>query len=136
MTTITQKPQAARRRTSRAVAVAGTVLATSVLWLVAHLLGVGLRVDQHNGQGPQAIGLPLVAGFTLVISLLGWAALALMERYVKRAVTAWTVLAIAVLLLSFTLILLVGASAGTKTTLSLIHITVAAVLIPALRRGA
>ena len=71
-----------------------------------------------------------------MISLLGWAALALMERYVKRAVTAWSVLAIAVLLLSFALILLVGAGAGTKITLSLIHIAVAAILIPALRRGA
>jgi hypothetical protein len=112
------------------------VLATSLVWLITHLLGVSLRVDQHNGQGPQAIGLPLIAGLTLVVSLLGWGALALMERYIKRAVTVWSVLAFAVLLLSFTAILLVGASVGTKTTLSMIHITVAAMLIPTLRRGA
>ncbi|QNE19731.1 hypothetical protein F1D05_19645 [Kribbella qitaiheensis] len=69
------------------------MLATSLLWLIARLLGADLSVDQHNGQGSQAIGLPLIAGFTLVISLLGWGALALLEHYTLRATTIWSVLA-------------------------------------------
>lgn len=133
MTTNTQKSRVSRHRKSRAAAVGGAVLATSLLWLIAHLLGASLRVDQHNGQGPQVIGLPLVAGFTLTISLLGWGTLALLERYLQRAITAWSVLAVTVLLLSFAPILLAEASVGTKTTLALIHLTVAAILIPTLR---
>lgn len=138
MTSIHQLSRAttpsAQRRRVRAAAVGAAVLATSLLGLIARMLGVGLRVDQHNGQGPQAIGLPLIAGFTLVISLLGWGALALLEHYTRRATTIWSVLAISVLLLSFAPILLAGATTSTKTTLSLIHLTVAAILIPTLRR--
>ncbi|WP_026411315.1 DUF6069 family protein [Actinomadura oligospora] len=133
MTTLTQKPQATGRRRTRAAAVGVAVLATSALWLIAHLLGAHLRVDQHNGQGPQTIGLPLVAGVTLVISMLGWGTLALMERFLRRAVAAWSVLAVVVLALSFAPMLFAEASLGTKTTLSLIHLTVAAILIPTLR---
>ncbi|MCW2912232.1 MAG: transcriptional regulator [Actinomycetia bacterium] len=139
MTTINQTARpttsSAARRRVRAVAVGGAVLATSLLWLVAHALGTNLRVDQHNGSGSQVISLPLVIGFTLVVSLLGWGVLAVLEHYTRLARTIWSVLAVAVLLLSFVPIVAVSATSGTKTMLSLIHIAVAAVLIPLLRRG-
>ncbi|MCO6004130.1 DUF6069 family protein [Actinoallomurus purpureus] len=138
MTSIHQLSRAttssARRRSFRAAAVGGAGLATSLLWLIARTLGADLRADQHNGQGPQVIGVPLILGFTLVISSLGWCALALLEHYTRRATIIWSALAISILLLSFAPILLAGASTGTKTTLALIHLTVAAILIPALQR--
>lgn len=82
------------------------------------------------------VGLPLVIGFTLVLALLGWGALAVLERYIRRARTIWTMIAIAVLMLSFVPILGVEATSGTKSVLSLMHLAVAAVLIPMLRRSA
>nr|WP_245651549.1 DUF6069 family protein [Streptosporangium amethystogenes] len=77
-----------------------------------------------------------VIGFTLVLALLGWGALAVLEQYIRRARTIWTVIAIAVLMLSFVPILGVEATSGTKSMLSLMHLAVAAVLIPRLRRSA
>ncbi|MGP4025774.1 DUF6069 family protein [Actinomadura sp. 3N407] len=75
--------------------------------------------------GSRAIGVLLIIGFTLVISSLGWCALALLEHYTRRVTTVWSALAIAILLPSFAPILLAGASTGTKTTQALIHLTVA-----------
>lgn len=81
------------------------------------------------------VGLPAVIGFTLVSSLLGWGALVLLEKRIRRAGTIWTALAITVLLLSLGLVLAAEAPRATKTVLSLMHITGAAVLILMLRRG-
>ncbi|MBC6468866.1 hypothetical protein HKK74_25730 [Actinomadura alba] len=112
------------------------MLATSLLWLAAQILDIDLRVDQPgDGQPPMTVGLPLIIGFTLALSLLGWGALAVLERYIRRARIIWSLLAGSVLLISFVPILSVGAASGTKTMLSLIHLAVAAVLIPMLRRG-
>lgn len=122
-------------RRVRAIAVGGAALATSLVWLVAHLLDIDLRVDQRNGQPPTIVSLPLVIGSTLAMALLGWSALVVLERYVRRARTIWTVIAIAVLMLSFVPILGVEATSSTKSVLSLMHLAVAAVLIPMLRRS-
>ncbi len=102
---------------------------------MAQILGIDLRVDPHNGQPAGPVGLPNVIGFTLVFSLLGWGVLALLERYARRARTIWTVLALAVLAISFVPVAYVEATAGTKTILSLMHLALASVLIPLLRRG-
>ena len=141
MTTPSQTNRSVTTNTSawrfRALAVGSAVLATSLLWLAAQVLGIDLRVDQPgDGQPPVTVSLPLIIGLTLVLSLLGWGALAVLERYTRRARTIWSVLAGSVLLISFVPIVSVGATSGTKTMLSLIHLAVAAVLIPMLRRGA
>jgi hypothetical protein len=138
MSTIQQTARSgvsARRRPVRAIAVGGAVLAASLLWLAARALGVTFRVDPHHGHPPQVLSLPLIIGFTLFFCLLGWASLALLERLTRSATTIWTALAVLVLLLSFVPIISVSASVGTKTALSLIHCSIAAVLIPAMRRG-
>jgi hypothetical protein len=124
---------AARRRV-RAIAVVGAVAAAGLLWLIARALDVDLRVAQGDGRESQ-VGLPLVAGFTLAVALLGWGVLALLERWTRRARVCWSVLAAAVLLVSFVPIVTVSATGGTKLMLSLMHLAVAAVLIPSLRRG-
>lgn len=122
----------ARRRRGRAAAALGAALATSTVWLVGHTLGVDYVL--RDSMGEATISLPVVIVFTLVFGLLGWASLALLERFTRHARTAWTALAAAVALLSLLPLLPEHATAGTKVTLSLVHLTVAAVLVPVLRR--
>jgi hypothetical protein len=125
-------PTAPHRRL-RAAAVGAAVLATSQVWLAAHALGTNFRLA--DSQGVAVVDLPLTIGFTIIFSLLGWGTLALLEHYTRRARTIWSLLATAVLLLSIVPIFLEEATSGTKIALSLIHLAVAAVLIPMLRRA-
>lgn len=116
-------------------AVGGAVLATIVLWTVALILDIDMRVDPNNGQPPGEIQLPFAAGMTLVVALLAWGLRAALDRLVpRRAARSWTVVAGVVLLLSFLPVLAVGASGGTKAILALAHLAVAAILIPILGR--
>jgi FlaA1/EpsC-like NDP-sugar epimerase len=120
----------------RAIAIGGVTLATVVIWLVARALEVDFKVDQRNGQPPVDVTLPSVIAVTLIVSLLAWGTLALLQRFTSRGTAIWTVLAVVVLLLSYLLLVFAGATAGTKITLFLMHSSVAAVLIPVMRRGA
>jgi hypothetical protein len=115
-------------------AVAGAVVSTIVLWIGARLLDIDLVVDPNNSQPAGRIALPFAAGMTLVVSLLGWGARAVLGRFTRHAARIWTGVAGTVLLLSFLPLLSVGASGGTKAALGLMHIAVAAILIPALGR--
>lgn len=136
-TTLVSRSTIARssRRRGRALTVGAAVLVTSTLWLAARILHIDLRVDMRNGQPPMVVELPLVITFSLVAALLGWATLALLERFTSRGRTIWRLLAAATLLLSFLPIVSVQATTGAKTVLALMHIAVAAVLIPALPGG-
>jgi hypothetical protein len=118
---------------TRVLALAATVAATGAVWLVAHATGVDFRLQ--DGGGAVVIGLGITAGFTLFFSLLGWGALALLERFSRRASVIWTRLAVSVLVLSFVPIFLETATAGTKASLFLIHLAVGVVLISRLRAG-
>ncbi|MEV4115804.1 DUF6069 family protein [Nonomuraea sp. NPDC049695] len=140
MTTLSKTPQSVTPNTStrraRALGVGAAVLSTTLLWLAALAVNIDLRVDPPgDGQPAMIVGLPVTIGSTLVLALIGWGTLAVLERFVRRAGTIWTGLAIAALMLSFVPILSVEATAGTKTVLSLMHLAVAAILIPTLRRG-
>jgi hypothetical protein len=123
-----------RRRTLRATAMLIAAAATSVVWLLAHAAGASFTL-MASGK-TLTIGLPAVIGFTLWFSGLGWITLALLERYSGSAAKTWTRLAAGVLLLSLVPIFAEHASAGTRTALLLIHLTVAAVLIPVFRHTA
>jgi hypothetical protein len=132
-------PGKARRRRLRAVAAVGAVVATSAIWLVASALGADFRLT--DAAGSVVLSLPTIIAFTLWFVSLGWLSLALLERFSRRrrpiaARTAWTVLAASVTALSLVPIYLENATAGTKVSLTVIHLAVAAVLIPALRRSA
>ncbi|MFI7361030.1 DUF6069 family protein [Streptomyces sp. NPDC050149] len=138
---MTPTPQASLTVTTqsaprRATALGCATLATGLLWLAAQALDVDLRVEQGAGKPPMDVSLPAVIGFTLLSSLLGWGALFLLEKRARRARTIWTALAITVLLVSLVPVFAAEATLGAKTVLSLMHVTVAAVLIPMLRRGA
>ncbi len=126
---------AAAHRRVRASALAVTVLATGVIWLAAHAMGVSFKLSDSNGE--VVISLPIVALFSLLFALLGWGSLALLERFAgRRAMAVWTGLAVAVTALSMVPIGLEHATSGTKAGLALIHLAVAGVLIPMLRRRA
>jgi hypothetical protein len=121
-------------RRFRAGAVGGALLATSAVWLAGHALGVTFQVAA--GGPPQIFTLPFLAGFTLQVALAGWVTLAILERYTRHALRIWTALGVGVLGLSFAPIALAGASAPTKAALSLIHLSVAGVLLVTMRRSA
>ncbi|GAA4097834.1 DUF6069 family protein [Nonomuraea soli] len=124
-------PPLATRRRDRALAVAAATVAASIVSLLAPA-----PVVVMGGQPPMTIGLPMVAGFTLVLSLLGWAALALLERFTARARTAWTSLSVVVLALSLVPPLSATATTGAKLVLCAMHVVAGAALIPLLRRTA
>jgi uncharacterized protein DUF6069 len=122
-----------QRRRSRAHSVATATFSTSAIYLAASAAGVSFNLTDPGKSQPMHLTLPVIAGFTLFFALAGWAALAALERHNRRAQTIWSVLAGAVLLLSFAPIGIEHASPATKTVLALIHCTVAAALFPMLR---
>jgi hypothetical protein len=115
-------------------AVGGAVAGTAALWIIARLLDVDLVVDPKNGRPPGEIALPFAAAMALAAALLGWGTRALLGRFTRHAARIWTVVAGVVLVVSFLPILSVGATAGTKATLALMHLAVAACLVPVLGR--
>jgi len=123
---------------SRAFAVTAAVLAALVVWAVAvPLLGVQLTVrTTPSSSSMQTIGAGFVLAVSLLASLLGWGLLAALERRTQRAGTVWTVAAGVVLLLSLAGPLTAAVTTGGKVSLVLLHLSVAAVLIPLLRRTA
>jgi Family of unknown function (DUF6069) len=133
MTTTTTSSMTTRLRLG-ALAVGGAVLAVALLWAAAQVLGIELRVDPRNGQPPGVVGLPFAVALTLVVSALGWGTRALLDRVTGRAPLVWTVLAVSVLLLSLLPLLAIGATGAAKAILGLMHLTVAAVLIPVFSR--
>jgi hypothetical protein len=115
-------------------AVGGAVLATALLWTTAQALDIELRIDPRNGRPPGVISLPFAATLTLIVSLLGWGTRALLDRWTERAAVVWTGLALLVLVASFLPLLGVEATGGAKTIMALMHLAVAAILIPAFSR--
>ena len=126
----TRPPAALRRR--RALVVAGATLAATAVWLVAQATGTDLEVTVA-GQPPMVVSLPLVVVTALAAALAGWGALAILQRVTSRGRTLWTGLAVAALLMSFGPVATVETNAAVRTSLALMHVAVAAVLVPGLR---
>lgn len=115
---------------SRALVVAGAVAAPLTVWVLGDpLLGHELVVEQPGREATNLAAGEFIV-FSLTASLLGWALLAVLERLTPHALRIWTVVAVAVLALSFIPLTAVEATGGSKTVLALAHLTVAAVLIP------
>ncbi|MFE2292538.1 DUF6069 family protein [Streptomyces sp. NPDC059452] len=120
-----------RRR--RTVTVLVAVLAPALVWLVTDpLLGHRLRITDPEAGETLDIGLLPVVVIALLISLLGWGLLAVLERFTRRPRLLWTVAACAVLLLSFLPLTGSGMSGGTRTSLALMHVAVAAAVMAGL----
>ncbi|GAA2578857.1 DUF6069 family protein [Actinomadura fulvescens] len=117
---------------ARGIAVAATVVATMAVWAVAALaFGQDDLVVRQPGKEAMELGAGQVLFFSLVPALLGWAFLAVLERFAPAmARVVWTVVASVILVLSLVPVLQVEAADGTKVTLALLHLVVGAVLIP------
>ena len=137
MTTTMETPAStiARPNWTRALGVVGAVIAAIAVWAIAvPLLGVHLLVRFGTGA-PQSVGIAYVLAASVIGSVAGWGLLVLLERRTSRARTIWTAIAIVAVLVSLSLPLYAGVSTSTKITLAVMHAGVAAVLIPAMRRG-
>lgn len=118
----------------RAFGIAAAVISAAAVWVIAvSVLGVHLTVRFGNAS-PQTIGIGFVVGATVIASLLGWALLAVLERRTHRARAIWTIVAVAALLVSLSLPLSAGTTVSTKAILAVMHLAVASVLIPVMRR--
>jgi heme A synthase len=125
---------AVRRRNSRASAAAAAAGAASVIYLVASGAGVPFELTDPGKTQPMHLTLVTIAGVAGFFALAGWAALALLERYSRRAGRIWSMLAGTVLLLSYVPIGVEHATPATKIMLALMHTTVAATLFLMVRR--
>ncbi|MGW3608068.1 DUF6069 family protein [Micromonospora sp. NPDC005161] len=130
--TTTSAPPIIKGLRPGALAVGTALVATTLLWTAAQIVDIEMRVDPGNGQPPLVVSLPLTATVTLAVSLLAWGVRALLERLTRRAAVVWTVLAVIVLLASLLPPLGVEATGAAKAILMLMHVAVAAVLIPGL----
>ncbi len=120
---------------TRAFSIAGAVLAAVAVWAVAvPLSGTHLLIRFGSGAA-QGVGIDYVIGASLAASLAGWGLLALLERRTARARRIWTGIAFVVVVLSLSLPLIAGTTMSSKVALALMHVAVAAVLIPAMRRS-
>ena len=130
----TTRSRATRVR-SRLVAVALSVVAALVVWVIATLLGTELEVTSPL-VGTLTIDALLVIVSVIPLALAAWGVLALLERFTPRARTIWTIVASAVLVLSLPALALLDATLGTKVALAFMHLATGLTLILLLRRGA
>jgi hypothetical protein len=128
---------------ARALCAAGGALAAALAWIVeVPLLGIHLNVrfgpgHMQTGAGHiQTISVGQVIGIAVAASLAGWLLLALLERRTPRARILWTVFALAALAASLALPLTVATTTSAAAGLVVLHLTVAAVVIPALAHTA
>ncbi|MGC5321355.1 DUF6069 family protein [Micromonospora arida] len=127
----TPAPSPVRRR---ALGVAAAVVAPLAIWAIGALAGVDYTVESP-GQPATVIGAGAIVMIALAAALLGWAALALLERFATRvARPLWISLAIVVTVLSFVPVLSVEATGGAKLALGATHVAVAVALIALLPR--
>ncbi|WP_205746000.1 DUF6069 family protein [Egibacter rhizosphaerae] len=122
------------RIAARALTVGGAVVAALAVWALAvAVIGVELQVEPGTTE-PETVGPAMVTIASLAAGLAGWGLLALLERLTSRARGVWTATALAALLMSLAGPL-AGVSAAATATLAAMHVAVAAVLVPGLRRG-
>jgi hypothetical protein len=114
------------------------VVVALVVWAVAELgFGMDLRSPANGSEASWDVNPAVVVATSGVASLAAWGLLALLERLAAHPRTVWTATVVLALLIS-----LGGPLSGTGVTganrvaLALMHLAVAAVLIPLLRRTA
>lgn len=110
---------------------AAAVAAGLLVWVIAvPLAGVDLVLAGGRSVGPGSVVLAALLG-----GAGGWLLLAMLAR-ARRGRERWTVLALAVLLLSLGTPALSGATGGVLVVLDVMHVVVGGALILGLRRGA
>jgi hypothetical protein len=129
------RPLAGRTLTMRGLSVLGAVAAALAVWVVAAPIA-GRQLKVRQGGVTDTVGLRAVIVTALIAGLVGWALLAVLERFGRRPRPTWTVIAVVVLALSLAGPLAEGVDAATKLVLACMHLAVGAVLIPTLLRMA
>ena len=84
---------------------------------------------------PTTVSPWFVLAGALAASLCGWGLLVVLEHRTHRGPAIWTAAAVAVAIASLSLPIAAGVTVASTTALALMHLAVAAVLIPVLRRG-
>ncbi|WP_328532191.1 DUF6069 family protein [Nocardioides sp. NBC_00368] len=134
MTTVTNEvPQRTRIGWPRIVGTAAVAaVAATVVWLLWTAAG-GVDLEVKSGSGAQQIGIGSVILSSLLIGLAGGALLRWWEGRSERGTRRWTMLAVAIALVSLitpTSALTVAAGLGLVS----LHVVVAVVVIAGLRR--
>ncbi|GAB4106311.1 DUF6069 family protein [Micromonospora taraxaci] len=134
-TDLAPTPSASRTRLwpIRLAGVAGAVLAALLTWvLIEPVAGHDLYAPALGSDAPQDIGAVETIAVALLPSLAGWGLLAVLERLVpRRATLIWTAAALVLLLVTMPW----GGTfrtEGDHPSLVLLHLAVAAVLVPVL----
>jgi uncharacterized membrane protein len=115
-------------------AVAAAAVTNGLLWTAGRLAGVDFVLRDPGSTAVHPLSLAEIVGFSVLPVLAGWGSLALLRRLSRHGDRIWIGLAAAVLLLSFVPIALEASTASTKAMLTVIHLVVAAALVPVLRR--
>ncbi len=126
-------------RRQRLTAVAAAAGAAMMTWiLIEPLAGFDLRAPVFDGSAKSIdIGPGLVIINSAVPTLVGWGLLAMLERWTSRPRSIWTTVAMAGLMISLAGPMLgEGVSLTNRWFLELLHMVVAAVYIPLMRRTA
>jgi hypothetical protein len=117
---------------TRALCAAGGALAAALAWIVEVPL-LGIHLNFRFGAGHiQTIAVGQVIGVALAASLAGWLLLALLERRTPHPRPLWTTIALAALAASLALPLAVATTTSAAAGLIAMHVTVGAVVIPAM----
>jgi hypothetical protein len=134
-TTPTAVPEIRHGR-ARALSAAGGALAAVVAWTAeVPLLGIHLNVRFGAGH-LETIAVGQVIGVAVIASLLGWLLLALLERSTPHARLIWTAIALVALAASLALPLAAATTGAAVAGLIVMHLTVGAVVIPAMAHTA
>jgi len=121
---------------ARALCAAGGALAAALAWAVeVPLLGIHLNV-RFGGGHIQTIAVGQVIGVAVAASLLGWLLLAQLERRALRPRLIWTTVALVALAASLALPIAAATTTSAVVGLIVMHLTVGAVVIPAMARTA
>jgi hypothetical protein len=97
-------------------------------WLIARA-AAHISLTVHTGTSDTVIGPAAVIAASLVAGLAGWALLAILERHCARPRRWWTIVAVAVFVLSLSGPFGSATSSSAAWALAAIHLCVAAVLI-------
>jgi hypothetical protein len=135
--TTTTNVSSPSRRAIRPLAILGTIACTLAVWVAARsLAGVDLGVRLGPGTAVTQVGPVAVAATSLLAGLAAWGLLAVLERTTRRPGRVWTVIAVAVLIVSLTGPLGAAVTPAGRAALAAMHLVAGLVLVPSLARTA
>ena len=132
MLTASTTPQVrnARPNRTRALCAVGSAVAATVAWCVEVPLGGARLSVSFGGTHPQTVVVGEVIGATVVAGLLGWLLLAVLDWLTPDSRIVWITLSLIVLAASLVLPVTAAATASAAVNLVVLHLVVAAVVIP------